>query len=103
MADVPPWRRFELRSNGEREATSSESLLRGGVLVDLLVLHPVLGFPLHLLAALLLVVLSLHLLQFTGQSLNLILVLIDLSLVHVELSCHSLHLVSLFLQVLLVN
>lgn len=71
--------------------------------MDLLVVHSVLSFALHLLATLLLVVLSLHLLKLASQSLDLILVLIDLSLVHVQLRSHSLHLVSLLLQVLLVD
>ena len=71
--------------------------------MDLLVLHPVLGLTLHLLTALLLVVLSLHFLKFTSESFNFVLVLIDLGLVHVKLSCHGLHLVGLFLQVLLIN
>ena len=90
-------------SNSKREASASKSLLRRRVLVDLLVFHPVLGLALHLLTTLLLVVLSLHFLKFTSESLNFILVLIDLSLVHVKLSCHSLHLVGLFLQILLIN
>jgi len=56
-----------------------------------------------LLAALLLVVATLHLLQLAGQPLDFVLVLVDLSLVHVELGCHCLHLVGLLLEVLLVN
>ena len=90
-------------SDCQSETTASKPLLRSGVLVDLLVVHPVLSFTLHLLATLLLVILSLHLLKLTSQPLYLILVLIDLSLVHVQLSSHSLHLVSLLLQVLLVD
>jgi len=58
---------------------------------------------LHLLSSLLLVVLSLHVLELSSQSLDLILVLVDLSLVHIELSSHSLHLGGLFLQILLIN
>ena len=71
--------------------------------MDLLVLHTVLGLSLHLLAALLLVVLPLHLLELASQPLNLVLVLVDLSLVHVQFGSHSLHLVGLLLQVLLVD
>ena len=62
-----------------------------------------LRFSLHLLSSLLLVVLSLHVLEFTSQSLDFVLVLIHLSLVHVELSSHSLHLASLLFQVLLID
>jgi len=58
---------------------------------------------LHLLSSLLLVVLSLHVLELSSQSLDLILVLVDLSLVHIELSSHSLHLGGLFLQILLID
>ena len=57
----------------------------------------------HLVAALLLVVLALHVLEFSGQALDLVLVLVDLGLVHVKLGGHSLHLVRLLLQVLLVD
>lgn len=57
----------------------------------------------HLLSSLLLVVLSLHILELSCESLNFILVLIDLSLVHVELGSHGLHLTGLLLQVLLVD
>ena len=57
----------------------------------------------HLLSSLLLVVLSLHVLELSSQSLDLILVLVDLSLVHIELSSHSLHLGGLFLQILLID
>jgi len=64
---------------------------------------PLLGFSLHLLTSLLLVVLSLHVLQLASQSLNLVLVLVHLSLVHVELGSHCLHLAGLLLKVLLVN
>ena len=66
-------------------------------------LHLSLGFALHSLAALLLVVLSLHLLELTGEALDLVLVLVDLGLVHVEFGGHRLHLVGLLLQVLLVD
>ncbi len=62
-----------------------------------------LGFRVVLLSALLLVVSPLHLLQFSRQPLDLILVLVDLRLVHVEFGCHGLHLVGLLLQVLLVD
>ena len=71
--------------------------------MDLLVFHPVLSLALHLLTTFLLVVLSLHFLEFAGKSLDFVLVLVDLGLVHVQLGCHSLHLVGLFLQVLLVD
>jgi len=60
-------------------------------------------FSLHLLSSLLLVVLSLHVLKFSCESFDLILILIDLSLVHVQLSSHCLHLAGLFLQVLLID
>ena len=66
-------------------------------------LKSLLSFSLHLLSSLLLVVLSLHILELSRESFNLILVLIDLSLVHVQLSCHRLHLRSLLLEVLLVD
>ena len=71
--------------------------------MDALCVHPVLRLSLELFAALLLVVLPLHFLEFTGETLDLILVLIDLSLVHVELSSHCLHLTGLLLQVLLID
>ena len=41
--------------------------------------------------------------KFSGQSFDLVLVLVDLRLVHVELRCHCLHLIGLFLKVLLVD
>ena len=66
-------------------------------------LKSLLSFSLHLLSSLLLVVLSLHVLELSRESLNLILVLIDLSLVHVELSSHCLHLTGLLLQILLID
>lgn len=66
-------------------------------------LESLLSLSLHLLSSLLLVVLSLHVLELSGESLDFVLVLIDLSLVHVQFSCHCLHLTSLLLQVLLVN
>ena len=72
-------------------------------MVDSSWLESLLGFSLHLLSSLLLVVLSLHVLELSRESLNLILVLIDLSLVHVELSSHSLHLRCLLFKVLLVD
>ena len=65
--------------------------------------HAVSGFALHLLTAFLLVVFALHVLELACETFDLVFVLIDLSLVHVELSSHSLHLVSLFLKVLLVD
>lgn len=65
--------------------------------------HAVGGFALHLLTAFLLVVFALHVLELAGETFDLVFVLIDLGLVHVELSSHSLHLVSLFLKVLLVD
>ena len=94
---------IDSRSDSEGEATTSEPLLRTGVLVNLARLHLSLGFALHSLAALLLVVLSLHLLKLTGEALDLVLVLVDLGLVHVEFGGHCLHLVGLLLQVLLVD
>lgn len=65
--------------------------------------HAVCGFALHLLTAFLLVVFALHVLELACETFDLVFVLIDLGLVHVELSSHSLHLVSLFLKVLLVD
>ena len=62
-----------------------------------------LSFSLHLLSALLLVVLTLHVLKFTSQSFDLVLILVHLSLVHVELSGHGFHLAGLFFKVLLVD
>ena len=62
-----------------------------------------LGLSLHLLSALLLVVLALHVLQLTSEALDLVLVLVDLSLVHVQLRCHRFHLVGLLLEVLLID
>ena len=56
-----------------------------------------------MLSPLLLVVLSLHVLELSGQSFDLILVFVDLSLVHVELCSHCLHLTCLLLQVLLID
>ena len=62
-----------------------------------------LRFLVVLLAALLLVVASLHFLELASESFDLVLVLVDLRLVHVELSGHCLHLVGLFFEVLLVD
>ena len=90
-------------SDGEWEATACEPLLRAGVLVDLPRFHLLLSLTLHGFTALLLVVLPLHFLEFAGETLNFILVLIDLSLVHVEFGSHGLHLVRLLLQVLLID
>lgn len=100
---VREWRLQFLGSDGEREATASETLLWARVLVDLPRFHLLLSFALHGFASLLLVVLSLHLLELASQPLDLILVLVDLGLVHVELSGHGFHLVGLLLQVLLVD
>ena len=71
--------------------------------MDLARLELGLSLALHSFTSFLLVVLSLHLLKLAGEALDLILVLIDLGLVHVELGCHSLHLASLLLQILLVD
>lgn len=90
-------------SDSEWESTSGEALLGHSVLVNGLGFHPVLGLSLHLLTSLLLIVLPLHLLELTSKTLNFILVLIDLSLVHVELGSHGFHLISLLLQILLVD
>jgi len=90
-------------SNGKVESSASEPLLRSGVLVDGLGVHAVGGFTLHLLTAFLLVVLALHVLELACEALNFVLVFINLSLVHVEFSSHSLHLVGLLLEVLLVD
>lgn len=57
----------------------------------------------HLLSPLLLVVLSLHVLELSGQSFDFILVLVDLSLIHVKLCSHGLHLTRLLLQILLID
>ena len=56
-----------------------------------------------MLSSLLFVVLSLHVLELSSESFDLILVLIDLSLVHVELGSHCLHLTCLLLQILLID
>ena len=90
-------------SDSQIVASSSKSLSRSVGLVDSSWLESLLGFSLHLLSSLLLVVLSLHVLELSRESLNLILILIDLSLVHVELSSHCLHLTCLLLQVLLID
>lgn len=90
-------------SDGKRETTTGEPLLRASVLVDLPRFHLLLSFALHGFAALLLVVLPFHLLKLASQALNFVLVLVHLSLVHVQLSSHGLHLVRLLLQVLLVD
>ena len=84
-------------SDGERETTAREPLLRASVLVDLARFKLGLSLALHRLTAFLLVVLSLHFLEFTSEALDFVLVLVDLSLVHVELSSHSLHLGRLLL------
>ena len=90
-------------SDGEREASTCEPLLRTGILVDLARLELGLSLALHSFTSFLLVVLSLHLLKLAGEALDLILVLIDLGLVHVELGSHRFHLASLLLQILLVD
>lgn len=100
------WRVCHFYSDSKVEATTSEALLGTCLGLDASVTLSVgllLSFLVVLLATLLLVVSSLHLLQFTSETLNLILVLVDLRLVHVEFSSHSLHLVGLLLQVLLVD
>jgi len=71
--------------------------------MDDLRLQSLLGLSLHLLSSLLLVVLSLHVLQLSSQSFNLVLVLVHLSLVHVQLSSHRLHLRRLLFQILLID
>ena len=94
----------DICSNSQIKATTSESLNRRSTsLIDDSRFKSLLGFSLHLLSSLLLIVLSLHVLQFSCKSLNLILVLIHLSLIHVQLSCHCLHLAGLLLQVLLID
>ena len=95
--------RMSVVSDGKVKATTGESLARSCRLVDDSRLESLLGFSLHLLSSLLLVVLSLHVLELSGQSFDFILVLIDLSLIHVELGSHSLHLTGLLLEVLLVD
>ena len=97
---------FLASSDCKVESATSEALLRTGLSLDASVALTVgllLGLLVVLLSALLLVVASLHLLELAGQPLNLVLVLIYLGLVHVELGSHSLHLVGLLLQVLLVD
>ena len=95
--------RMTVVSDGKVEATTGESLARSCRLVDDSRLESLLGFSLHLLSSLLLVVLSLHVLELSSQSFDFILVLVDLSLIHVELGSHSLHLTGLLLEVLLVD
>ena len=90
-------------SDGKVEATTGESLARSCRLVDDSRLKSLLGFSLHLLSSLLLVVLSLHVLELSGQSFDFILVLVDLSLIHIKLGSHSLHLTGLLLEILLVD
>ena len=75
------------------------SLLLDGILG----VKSLLSLALDLLSALLLVVLAFHILELTGESLNLVLVLVDLSLVHIKFGSHGLHLASLFLKVLLID
>jgi len=88
-------------SNCKIKATSGEALLGTGRLVNLV--RARVSFTVHLLATLLLIVLALHILKLSRESLNLILVLVDLGLVHVEFGRHGLHLVRLLLKILLVN
>ena len=94
-------------SDSEIEATSSEPLLRSCLGLNTarvaLTVGFLLSFALVLLSAFLLVVAALHFLEFTGQTLDLILILVDLCLVHVQLSSHSFHLVGLLFQILLVD
>ena len=91
-------------SNGQVEAAASEALQRRRLLLKgVLRVQALLGLSLDLLAALLLVVLAFHVLELAGESLDLILVLVDLGLVHVELGSHSLHLAGLLLEILLVD
>jgi len=71
--------------------------------MDDLRLQSLLGLSLHLLSSLLLVVLSLHVLEFSCQSFDFVFVLIYLGLVHVQLCSHSLHLGGLLFQVLLID
>ena len=97
------WTKLLSHSNGKRETTTREPLLGTCVLVDLARFKLGLSLALHRLAALLLVVLSLHLLKFSSETLNFVLILVNLSLVHVELGSHGLHLRGLLLEVLLVN
>ena len=92
-----------LCSDSKVETSTSKSLNGSVSLVDDSWLKSLLSFSLHLLSSLLLVVLSLHILELSRESFNLILVLIDLSLVHVELSSHCLHLTGLLLQILLID
>jgi len=107
LVGVRGWSVTQCRlSDSQVEATAGEALLRTSLSLNAGISSAgglVLGLFGVLLAALLLVVSSLHLLQFTGEALNLILVLVDLGLVHVKLSSHGLHLVGLLLEILLVN
>ena len=93
------------QSDCEVEPAAGEALLGTSLGLDALVtaLRLVLSLSLNLLAALLLKVSAFHFLQLSGESLDLVLVLVDLSLVHIEFSGHSFHLRSLFLEVLLID
>ena len=61
------------------------------------------SLPLHLISPLLLIILPLHVLQFSRETLNFVFVLVDLRLVHVEFCGHGFHLVGFFFKVLLVD
>ena len=93
-----------LPSNSKIETATGKSLnWRSSTLIDDSGFKSLLGLSLHLLSSLLLIVFSLHVLQFSCKSLNLVLVLIDLSLVHVQLCSHCFHLACLLFQVLLID
>jgi hypothetical protein len=87
------------QSDCQVESSAREALLWTSLGLDALVaaLGLVLSLALNLLTAFLLEVSALHLLQLSGESFDLVLVLVDLSLVHVEFSSHCFHLRSLFL------
>ena len=86
-------------SDCEVEAAACEPLDGLGGLLDGFGFESLLGFSLHLFSSLLLVVLPLHVLEFSSESLNFILILIDLSLVHIEFTGHSLHLPRFLFQI----
>ena len=91
-------------SNSQVKTTTSKSLYWRSLLLDrVLGIESLLGLALNLFAALLLVVLALHVLELAGEALDLVLVLVDLGLVHVQLGRHGLHLARLLLKVLLVD
>ena len=91
-------------SDSKVEATTRKSLYWCGLLLDRVFgVESLLGLALNLLAALLLVVFALHVLKFTSETLDLVLILVNLSLIHIQLGSHGLHLSCLLLKVLLID